>query len=334
MGSKMVWWLLLALSVLIAAPTALADPADNPPAQSSVSDSDKAAIFATYARVERDTYAYSAPGGEPVQFLDGNQSWWVSIKASQVVGGQTWHRTVTGRWVRAEDVRILPPPRFRGAYWNGLYNDGARPNQFGFILDYNTHVHDAPHGDANDIAFLQKYTWAPLLGMDNGWWRTGQGRWISSQFVRVVQPVGRPEGIGSNDKWIDINLTQQTVSAYEGDQMVFATLTSTGKRTTPTVTGLFYVYDKIVSHTMQGISETGTYYLEEVPWTMYFTQRYGLHGAYWHDGFGAIRSAGCVNLSPIDAKWLFNWTGPTVPAGQNRVTASASNPGTWVYVHY
>jgi len=174
----------------------------------------------------------------------------------------------------------------------------------------------------------------PLLGMDNGWWRTGQSRWVNSQLVRVVKSISRPQGVGASDKWIDINLTQQTVAAYEGDQMVFATLTSTGKRTTPTVTGLFNVYSKLITHTMKGVSETGTYYLEEVPWTMYFTQAYALHGAYWHDGFGAIRSAGCVNLSPVDAKWLFDWTGPTVPAGQNSVYSSKDNTGTWVYVHY
>jgi hypothetical protein len=334
MRSMFVSSLFVVLFLLATAPTISADPADGPLAQAGVNGADKLAVFATYARVERDTYAYTMPGGEPVQFLDGNQSWWVSVKDSQVVGGQTWYRTATGRWVRGSDVRILPSPRFRGAYWNGVYNDGAKPDEFGFVLDYNTHVHNAPNNNANDLAFLPKYAWLPLLGMDNGWWRTGQSRWVNPQLVRVVKSISRPQGVGASDKWIDINLTQQTVAAYEGDQMVFATLTATGKRTTPTVTGLFNVYSKLITHTMKGVSETGTYYLEEVPWTMYFTQAYALHGAYWHDGFGAVRSAGCVNLSPVDAKWLFDWTGPTVPAGQNSIYASKDNTGTWVYVHY
>ena len=320
--------------LLLAAPLALADSGvDAPPQQEGVNGVGTPAVFATYARVERNTWAYDAPGGAQVQYLDGNQSWWVSVKDRQTVDGQTWYRTATGRWVRASDVRILQPPRFRGAYWNGVYNDGAMPGRFGFITDYNVHVHNAPDPDANDLAYYQKYTWVPLLGLDKDWWRIGQGRWVYEDLVRPVPITARPAGVGATDKWIDVDLGAQTVAAYEGDRMVFATLTSTGKKTTPTITGLFYVYEKLITHTMQGVSETGTYYLEEVPWTMYFTQRYALHGAYWHDGFGAIRSAGCVNLSPVDAKWLFGWAGPTLPAGQNRVLASPTNIGTWVYVH-
>jgi hypothetical protein len=311
-----------------------ADASNAPSSQGGVNGADKQAVFATYARVERATYAYSAPGGDAVQYLDGNQAWWVSVKGQQVVNGVTWYRTATGNWVRASDVRILPSPRFRGAYWNSVYNDGAQPNQFGFVLDYNTHVHDNPTANANDLAILQKYAWVPLLGMDRNWWRVGEGNWVNPQFVRVVKPAKRPQGVGAGDKWVDVDLTQQTVTAYEGDTMVFATLTSTGKQTTPTITGLYYVYQKFITHTMRGVSETGTYYLEEVPWSMYFTQNYALHGAYWHDGFGAIRSAGCVNLSPVDAKWLFGWSGPTVPAGENYVRATNDNPGTWVNVHY
>lgn len=330
-----VWLVLLVgLFILHTSPVTADSTLDAPPTQGAVKGQNRPAVFATYARVERDTYTYSAPNGERVQFLEGNQSWWISVKERQTVGGELWYRTDTGRWVRASDVRILPSARFRGAYWNGLYDDGAMPQQFGFILNYDTHVHDTPDPDANDLDFYQKYSWVPLYGMQNGWWNIGDNAWIWQDFVRPVRWQPRPAGVGPNDKWIDINLTQQTVAAYEGDRMVFATLTSTGKRTTPTVTGLFAVHSKYITHTMKGMSETGTYYLEEVPWTLYFHQAYALHGAYWHDGFGAIRSAGCVNLSPVDARWLFNWAGPVLPAGMNYIASSAANPGTWVYSHY
>ena len=49
------------------------------------------------------------------------------------------------------------------------------------------------------------------------------------------------------------------------------------------------------------------YYIEEVPWTMFFDDGRALHGAYWHDSLGYRRSHGCVNMSITDAQWLYNW---------------------------
>ena len=71
------------------------------------------------------------------------------------------------------------------------------------------------------------------------------------------------------------------------------------------------------------------YYLTNVPYTMYFYRGYGLHGTYWHNNFGHPMSHGCVNLKTPDAKWLFDWTLPYVPAGSN----SASGTGTLVVIH-
>ena len=84
-----------------------------------------------------------------------------------------------------------------------------------------------------------------------------------------------------------------------------------------------------------GLVERGDYYaLQDVPWIMYFNRDVGLHAAYWHDRFGYPSSHGCVNLSPPDAKWLFDWATPQLPFSHSRyVYASQYNPGTWVYVY-
>jgi hypothetical protein len=66
---------------------------------------------------------------------------------------------------------------------------------------------------------------------------------------------------------------------------------------------------------------------------MYFYRGYGLHGAYWHDGFGSGRSHGCVNLSPRDARWLFDWASPSLPEGRQAMLSKEDSPGTWVYVY-
>ena len=116
--------------------------------------------------------------------------------------------------------------------------------------------------------------------------------------------------------------------------MVYATLVSSGLRQWPTAKGLFRIHTKITWGPMSGREGKPDFYsLEDVPWSMYFFEDYALHGAYWHDGFGYQHSHGCVNLAPLDAKWLYDWTTPVVPQGGAGATAPKAAPGTWVWVH-
>jgi lipoprotein-anchoring transpeptidase ErfK/SrfK len=108
---------------------------------------------------------------------------------------------------------------------------------------------------------------------------------------------------GSQERWIDVDLSSQTVSAYEGHAVVRTFLVSTGTWRTPTVTGRFWIYHKFETDDMRGPG----YFFEDVPYTMYFHKGYGLHGTYWHNNFGTPMSHGCVNLSIEDARWLFNF---------------------------
>jgi lipoprotein-anchoring transpeptidase ErfK/SrfK len=111
-------------------------------------------------------------------------------------------------------------------------------------------------------------------------------------------------------KWIDVNITRQTVTAYFGPRPIKTVLTSTGTWRHPTVIGTYRVYAKIPSQTMTGGSRArGDYYrLPGVPNIMYFYQGYGLHGTYWHRNFGHPMSHGCVNLTLADAAWFYAWT--------------------------
>lgn len=108
---------------------------------------------------------------------------------------------------------------------------------------------------------------------------------------------------GNGVRWIDVNLSEQRVYAYEGDIVVNSFIVSTGTAQTPTVTGKFKIWIKLKSTTMSGPG----YYLTNVPYVMYFYKGYGLHGTYWHNNFGTPMSHGCVNLSIPDAQWLYNW---------------------------
>lgn len=123
------------------------------------------------------------------------------------------------------------------------------------------------------------------------------------------QQVGiRPFGVNATDRWIDVNLSTQTLNAYEGNDVVYTTLISSGVANFPTVTGMFRIYLRYESQTMNGYLLGYDYYLENVPYVMYFYQDYALHGAYWHENFGYPMSHGCVNLDEPDAAWLYDWT--------------------------
>jgi len=115
-------------------------------------------------------------------------------------------------------------------------------------------------------------------------------------------------------RWIDVDLSQQMLYAYEGDTVVASFLVSTGVPAFPTVTGQYHIYIKLISTLMAGDG----YYLPDVPYTMYFYKGYGIHGTYWHHNFGHPMSHGCVNMYTPDAKWMFYW----------------ASVGTLVNIHY
>lgn len=125
-------------------------------------------------------------------------------------------------------------------------------------------------------------------------------------------PVPLPGGDG--ERWIDVDLSQQRVYAYEGSVVVNSFIVSTGTWLHPTVTGQFHIYIRLLYSNMSGPD----YYLPNVPYTMYFYKGYALHGTYWHNNFGTPMSHGCVNLSIPEAEWLYYW----------------ASIGTLVNVHY
>jgi hypothetical protein len=81
------------------------------------------------------------------------------------------------------------------------------------------------------------------------------------------------------------------------------------------------------------LAADGPYSIEDVPYIQYFNGSYALHGAFWHAAFGSVKSHGCVNLAPWDAKILFGWTDPQVPQGWHAAFATKERPGTRVIVH-
>jgi lipoprotein-anchoring transpeptidase ErfK/SrfK len=137
------------------------------------------------------------------------------------------------------------------------------------------------------------------------------------------------------EKWIEVDLTTQTLRAWEGNKNVMEFPISSGLYFA-TPTGTFNIWYKVRYTRMTGGSkELGTYYdLPNVPDDLFFYQGYGLHGAYWHNNFGHPMSHGCVNEPLANAHQIFEWAGPNLPDGQNAVKATPDNPGTRVYIHF
>lgn len=118
----------------------------------------------------------------------------------------------------------------------------------------------------------------------------------------------------SGRRWIEINLSNQRLIAWEGGIPVYAVIISTGKESTPTPTGVFAIQTRHRSTRMQGAD----YDVPDVPYTMYYYGGYAIHGAYWHNRFGTPVSHGCINVAVDHARWLFYWAAVGTPVVVHR----------------
>jgi hypothetical protein len=163
------------------------------------------------------------------------------------------------------------------------------------------------------------------------------GYLVDQGLTRVDPPASLPPWAIGARTWIDVSIDRQALVAYEGPTAVFVTLVSTGvdgkgdpETTHSTIQGQFLIHTKHVTVTMDGDEVGDEFDFRDVPYVQYFKEGFALHAAYWHDGFGSAKSHGCVNLSPLDARWLFAWTLPSVPVTWH---GAMSAHGTLVSIH-
>ena len=188
-------------------------------------------------------------------------------------------------------------------------------------------VRTGPGTNFTRLAHVDPGTQFPIIGRYADWWQIetpGAPGWVADWVVRtynvesvpevvppptpvpsdpiVIPPPAEPDEI-NEARWIDIDLSEQTLTAYENGVAIRTTLVSTGLPATPTPTGQFRIWIKFRYDDMSGED----YYIEEVPYVMYFCRGFGLHGVTWHGNFGHPMSHGCVNLPTEEAQWLFEW---------------------------
>jgi hypothetical protein len=257
-----------------------------------------------YRKMAGGAQIFDAPGGNVIETLGPGFTY---ITVNSVQGD--WTEIDVGKWVPSniltDDVNIS---RFSGVF----FPKEELPYPFAWTMRH-LRGSTVPGGEPSlDNPYLYRYTRVNLytsVEVDGKlWYQIGPDQWVHQFDISKPLIVERPAEIDT-EKWVSVDLYEQTLVAYEGDTPVFATLISSGLKAWPTNEGLFHVYLRYPRTTMSGAyQQEDFYFLQEVPWTMYFDGDIALHGTYWHDGFGYRHSHGCVNMTITDSKWLYDWS--------------------------
>jgi hypothetical protein len=261
-------------------------------------------ILTATAPVYASPYAALA-GWEPTRRFEKGFEY-VSLLARVTVLGQTFYQINSGEFMRAGDLEDVEPSAFQGQFFSA---PPAAP--IGWAIQ-NVQPSAAP-GLAPDeaLAGIGRYQFIQIYSVERvgdwDWYLVGPGQWVEQRALALTSPTPPP---GAPDPVIVVDTYEQTLGVYQGGGLIFSTLVSSGSRYFPTRSGTFHIWGRVDATNMSGayFSDRRDYYfLEDVPWTMFYDGDRALHGAYWHDHFGIRGSHGCVNLSPRDARWLFNY---------------------------
>lgn len=237
-------------------------------------------------------------------------------------------------WVPMRDLVPAQPTLFRGA---------ERPfTAPAWIISDATQAFAAPGGRSLPDRYPRHTRVERIEQRKAGgqlWFRVGADHWLRARDLTYASEAQPPAGLRPHERWIDVDLERQVLTAFVGDQPLLQTLISSGRGTgdaeNATPKGEHRIWVKLRASDMDNLEnpDASRYYaIQSVPWVMYFKRGYGLHGAFWHHDFGRVRSHGCVNLSPLDAHRLFHWTSPHVPAGWTAVFPTDYERGTLVRV--
>lgn len=232
---------------------------------------------------------------------------YVSYQEMVSTDGDIFYLLRSSFWIRAQGGRLgrYEPP------FQGLLFSSPPRNAFGWVLGEIESRTEPGAGSPKSGITHHRFEVVQIFATENAdnlkWNLIAPGEWVDSRQVARVDPsTSVPNGV-TGGRWIEVNLYEQTVTVYDQDRLVFATMASTGVDRFWTRPGLFKIRVKLETETMRNNIPDDFYYLEDVPWTMYFDEERALHGAYWHNWFGYAQSHGCVNLSIGDSHWLYNW---------------------------
>ena len=280
-----------------------------------------------YARINADNsdiiYLYNSPTDaaesiNPVGTISSGAIRYVSYTDKVDIGsGHYVYSRGRELWLRASPAAVSMTTLGRTftktpEYEFGWIVEGCNPY---LEPDYNKGM-SSVYYNREDVVNLYE----TIETKDTTWFKIGENQWVDRIHFRAAHFNTTPPAEITADRWIEVDLLEQVVMVYENYELIYACMVATGMKPYYTQPGIFQVYQKNDSENMTGSFETDQsdyYWLEDVPFTMYFDKLRAFHGAYWRAWYGYEQSHGCVNMSNGDAHWLYNW----------------ANIGDWVYVH-
>lgn len=261
------------------------------------------------------------------------------------VEGRTFLLSADHTVVPADRVRIFKPSAFQGTALGG---DVQLPIAWMRATE-KPRWRKGAGGAFEQAGAWPVRTFVQLTGASEGagrarWLETkdrddaGNPLWIAEKDATIAEAAKRiANGVKVGQKWMVVSITAGTLVAYEGTTPVYATLISPGRggvpikghdnvadSTTPLGTYNITFKDRVSTMSPDKPGEPRTQWIADVPHTQYFDPPFALHAAYWHDRFGEPTSAGCINVSPVDAERLFGWSDPPVPAEWQGATGAGA----------
>ena len=259
------------------------------------------------------------------------------LPASRIqLAGQTYLFTHAGGYVAERRVQPLVPLRHAGVTL-------GRPGELPLLIALRETPILRPKGKAlePDGAPLGRFGSRTVRRGPRGEpatvWREGEeflvlssGEWVRRADVALAAtPAAPPVGVGPANQWVHVDSAERLVYAMAGAAPRRVMVASLGPSTP---SGTFRVEQKLVYKDMQQRYGDNPFYLEAVPYVVFFKGDFAFHGAYWHDGLGSRASHGCLNLGLEDALFLFDWLGPRLPPGFHTLFPTPLDPGAVVRV--
>ncbi len=248
------------------------------------------------------------------------------------------YRSTRYWWVPREGTDVVSPNPFKG-----VEVDDETELPFIWVTDPTALLcpdrsHPPPDAGPEPCTPAPRHKRYPFQKRVEGpgiWYRTTGNQYIASTQVALVDRIEkRPSQAGPDERWIHVDLRNQVAALYEGDRMLYVTLISSGDDEHATPPGTYRLESRFITKTMDNEEDvTTSYFIQDVPWVLYFKGAYGLHGAFWHDRFGLRTSHGCINLAPYDAKRFFEFaTTPEIPEDWHGIYAPPGTKGTLVHI--
>ena len=229
---------------------------------------------------------------------------YVAYTTTETRDGRTFFfDPVNSGWMDGADLQALTPSSFAG-----LLLTREVVFRFGWVLADTQSVNAA----GTPVQMYSRYQIVhkvPAVTQNPGYIAVGADEWLPEDKVALVSPQVPADAGADTCRFIYVNLAEQILTVFDNCKLVFATLISSGANSW-TFEGHFAILYKVAYNSITPPpTSTSEYYIEGVPYFMTYAGNFGFHGAYWHDAFGTAASHGCINLSPADAKWLYDWAG-------------------------